>query len=68
MSLPTEFSVKMVGDLFFRHIKELSIRSLHEIREGNKRPELRLVRGFSSFHGSFGELQSTSRLSRLVRA
>ena len=68
MSLPTEFSVKMVGDLFFRHIKELSIRSLHEIREGNKRPELRLVRGFGSFHGSFGELQSTTRLSRLVRA
>ncbi len=64
MSLPTEFSVKMVGDLFFRHIKELSIRSLNELREGNKRPELRLIRGF----GSFAELQSTSRLSRLVRA
>ena len=68
MSLPTEFSVKMVGDLFFRHIKELSVRSLHDIREGNKRPELRLVRGFGSFHASFGELQSTTRLSRLVRA
>ena len=64
MSLPTEFSVKMVGDLFFRHIKELSIRSLNEIREGNKRPELRLIRGF----GSFGELRSTSGISRLVRA
>ena len=64
MSLPTEFSVKMVGDLFFRHIKELSIRSLNEIREGSKRPELRLVRGF----GSFGELRSTSRISKLVRA
>ena len=55
MSLPTEFSVKMVGDLFFRHVKELSIRSLNEIREGNKRPELRLVRDFQI-------LQSTSRL------
>lgn len=64
MSLPTEFSVKMVSDLFFRHIKELSIRSLKELKDGNTRPELRLIRGF----GSFAELQSTSRLSRLVRA
>ena len=64
MSLPTEFSVKMVGDLFFSHIKELSLRSLQEIREGNRRPELRLVRGV----GSFNELRSTSRLSRLVKA
>ena len=54
MSLPTAFSVNMVGDLFFRHIKELSVRSLKELREGNKRPELRLVR---TFHDS---LQSTS--------
>lgn len=54
----------MVSDLFFRHIKELSIRSLRELKDGNKRPELRLVRGF----GSFAELQSTTRLSRLVRA
>ena len=68
MSLPTAFSVNMVGDLFFRHIKELSVHSLKELREGNKRQELRLVRGFGCFHGSFGELQSTSRLSRLVRA
>lgn len=64
MSLPTLFSVGMVNELFFRHIKELSIRSLKELREGNTRPELRLVRGF----GSFAELQSTTRLSRLVRA
>lgn len=64
MSLPTLFSVSMVNELFFRHIKELSIRSLNEIREGSKRPELRLVRGF----GAFSELQSTTRLSRLVRA
>ena len=58
MSLPTEFSVKMVSDLFFRHVKELSIRSLNEIKEGSKRPELRLVHGF----GNFSELRSTSRL------
>jgi hypothetical protein len=58
MSLPTEFGVKMVSDLFFRHIKELSVRALKELREGNKRPELRLVRGFYGVH----ELQSTSRL------
>ncbi len=64
MSLPTEFSVKMVGDLFFRHIKELSVRSLKELKDGNTRAELRLVRGF----GSFAELHSTSRISRLVRA
>ncbi len=63
MSLPTSFSVGMVNDLFFSHIKELSIRSLKELREGIKRPELRLVRGF----GSFAELQSTTRLSRFVR-
>lgn len=65
MSLPTSFGVGMVNDLFFRHIRELSIRSLKELREGIKQPELRLVRGF---HGSFNELQSTTRLSRLVRA
>lgn len=60
MSLPTEFSVKIVDDLFFRHIRELSIRSLNELREGNRRPELRLVRGLGSC--SFSELRSTSRL------
>ena len=65
MGMPTTFSVSMVNELFFRHIKELSIRSLNEIREGSKRPELRLVRGF---HDSFNELRSTTRLSRLVRA
>ena len=64
MSLPTEFSVGMVSDLFFRRFKELSIRSLNELREGNRRPELRLVRGL----GSFSELRSTSGISRLVRA
>ena len=59
MSLPTRFSVSLVSELFFRHVKELSIRSLSEVREGssNKRPELRLVRGF----GNFSELRSTSR-------
>ncbi len=55
MSLPTEFSVKMVSDLFFKRFKELSIRSLKELKDGNRRPELRLV-------GSFGSLGSTSRL------
>ncbi|MBI2143170.1 hypothetical protein HYU20_02410 [Candidatus Woesearchaeota archaeon] len=64
MGIPTTFSVSMVSDLFFRHIKELSIRSLNEIREGSKRPELRLVRGF----GDFSELRSTSRVLKLVRA
>lgn len=64
MSLPTLFSVSMVNELFFRHIKELSIRSLNEVREGSKRPELRLVRGF----GGFSELRSTSRVLKLVRA
>lgn len=44
MSLPTVFSVSMVDDLFFRHFKELSVRSLYELRFGNSRPELRLVR------------------------
>ena len=68
MSLPTEFGVSMIGDLFFRHIKELSVRSLKELRYGNKRPELRLVRSFGSFQDSFTGLQSTTRLSRLVRA
>ncbi len=47
MSLPTEFSVKMVSELFFLHIKELSVRSLKELREGNSRPELRLIRSTS---------------------
>ncbi|MBI2580354.1 hypothetical protein HYV85_00945 [Candidatus Woesearchaeota archaeon] len=55
MSLPTEFSVGMVSELFFRRFKELSIRSLNELREGNRRPELRLI-------GSFGSSGSTSRL------
>lgn len=49
----------MVGDLFFQHFKELSIRSLKELKDGNVRPELRLTRDF----GSFAELQSTTRLS-----
>lgn len=65
MSLPTSFSVGMVNELFFRHMKELSVRSLKELREGCRRPELRLVR---SFRGSFGELQSISGISRLVKA
>jgi len=47
MSLPTEFSVKWVGELFFSHIKELSISSLKELKDGNKRPELRLIRSTS---------------------
>ena len=55
MGLPTEFSVGMVSDLFFRRFKELSIRSLKELKDGNRRPELRLI-------GSFGSLGSTSRL------
>ncbi len=44
MGLPTSFSVSMVSELFFSRMKELSIRSLKEIQEGNKRAELRLVR------------------------
>ena len=66
MSLPTEFSVKMVGDLFFRRFKELSIRSLKELKDGNRRPELRLIGGFSGLgsqsNHSFSSLGSTSRL------
>lgn len=57
MGLPTMLSVNIVNELFFRHIKELSIRSLLELKEGNKRPELRLI-GI----GSFNRLGSTSRL------
>ena len=64
MSLPTEFSVKMVGDLFFRHVKELSMRSLKELKDGDRRPELRLVQGFRNF----SELRSATRISRLVKA
>ena len=44
MGLPTSFSVGMVSDLFFRRFKELSIRSLKELKDGNRRPELRLIR------------------------
>ncbi len=58
MSLPTEFSVKMVSDLFFRRFKEFSVQSLRELKDGRQRAELRLVRGL----GSFSELRSTSRL------
>ena len=100
MGLPTTFSVSMVSELFFSKIRELSVRSLKELKDGNNRSELRLIvrvdkganrdspdcafrhwrncgvklpllRSFGSFHdsfSSFSELQSTSRLSRLVRA
>lgn len=51
MSLPTMFNVQSVNDLFFRQVKELSIRSLKDIREGNLRKELRLVRK-SAFPGA----------------
>ncbi|MBI2144777.1 hypothetical protein HYU18_00475 [Candidatus Woesearchaeota archaeon] len=44
MGMPTTFSVGMVNDLFFNHVKELSIRSLKELREGNLRREIRLVK------------------------
>ncbi len=52
MGLPTSFSVGMVSDLFFRRFKELSVRSLKELKDGNRRPELRLT----------GSLGSASRL------
>jgi len=74
MSLPTVFSVSMVSDLFFRHIKELSVRSLKELRYGNKQPELRLVRDFHvSTLGRYASaaadagLQSTSTSKLFLR-
>ncbi|MBI2141679.1 hypothetical protein HYU16_04635 [Candidatus Woesearchaeota archaeon] len=64
MAMPTMLSVSAVSELFFSHIKELSVQSLRELKDGRQRAELRLVRGFRDF----SELQSTSTASRLVRA
>ncbi|MBI2144579.1 hypothetical protein HYU17_05545 [Candidatus Woesearchaeota archaeon] len=49
MGLPTMFSVSMVSELFFSRIRELSVRSLKEIKDGNSRPELRLIRSTTTF-------------------
>lgn len=42
--MSTEFNVRWVNDLFFSHMRELSIRSLKELKDGSRRVELRLVR------------------------
>ncbi len=57
MSLPTNFSVNIVSDLFFRHVKELSIRSLKELKDG-RRLELRLVRSLPGLRSTSGFLKA----------
>ena len=66
MSKPTELNMSVVGDLFFRHFKELSIRSLYELRHGNSRPELRLVRSRHNWEERFASHPFSSRSNPLV--
>ncbi|HIG97953.1 TPA: hypothetical protein HA231_00825 [Candidatus Woesearchaeota archaeon] len=57
MSLPTELNAGMVSDLFFRHVKELSIRALNELKDGRKL-ELRLVRSIPDLQPTLGFLKA----------
>jgi hypothetical protein len=42
MGQPTRLNVSVVNDLFFRHMKELSLRSLRQLKDGERRQDLSL--------------------------